>query len=533
VLISNVTNSEVFTVTAIGPDYITGTLVNGYSGVTTLGPVGGGVQEAINFATSVGGGTVKIERNITVHGTIIFPPANNKYIGITITGTGMGGQVITRAADFPSGDIFLWDCTGSVTKPAPTFKDMTIMAGSLDGSIVNTSGAAIHLRNGYAVPVTINNVQIYDSYVGVEIENTNLVTVNGGDIHYHSLYLDKSSPFGGYYIHGGEVTQIALNNIQVNGAANTAGQFNAGPGIYITSADGVFINNPQIIQVSYGILVFYNNAEQPLNGFVGGIWFNGGQCDWIGVSCIDINNSPNPGGIIDEIHIDEMHLGVNNVAGNTSADGITVQGAAIKSLSITGNRIFHAGQTGIYFTGTSSIFSVVVSGNTIVANGTRNLGSGGITTFGVIGGSYTITGNSIKHDASDSTSHQDWGIWNQATGTYSMVVSGNTLVGSVAPIALDTIPTKFVLTGNNGLDDIQGSVASGASLTLPIYSNFLVTGVTGVNTVTVQWAGRSGTFITPDGAVTFTAGASIGNTFTTTQNVPVSYYSDGTKVWLH
>jgi hypothetical protein len=79
----------------------------------------------------------------------------------------------------------------------------------------------------------------------------------------------------------------------------------------------------------------------------------------------------------------------------------------------------------------------------------------------------------------------------------------------------------------------QPAIASGASFTMPPYPFFTVTGTTGVTSVAGCNAGASGSFVTTSGAVTFTAGTGIGNTFTSTANLPISWFCDaGGKVWL-
>ena len=112
-------------------------------------------------------------------------------------------------------------------------------------------------------------------------------------------------------------------------------------------------------------------------------------------------------------------------------------------------------------------------------------------------------------------------------------ITGNALNGSTSNFLVNGSGiTESVISNNVGIDDVVGTTASATALAVPINPTFTVTGTTGVTSVTGLWAGRTGTFITPDGAVTFTAGASIGNTITTVQNTPNSYYYDGTKLWI-
>jgi hypothetical protein len=103
---------------------------------------------------------------------------------------------------------------------------------------------------------------------------------------------------------------------------------------------------------------------------------------------------------------------------------------------------------------------------------------------------------------------------------------------SLAGIFISGALTNCLIEGNPGVDNVIPSVASGSTLTFPVNPKFKVTGTTGVGTVAGLWAGRSGQLVTVDGAVTFTAGATIANTLTTVQNRPINWFFDGTLLYL-
>lgn len=94
-------------------------------------------------------------------------------------------------------------------------------------------------------------------------------------------------------------------------------------------------------------------------------------------------------------------------------------------------------------------------------------------------------------------------------------------------------PSGFAFSANAGIDDVIPSVASAATLAFPVNPTFTITGTTNVTAVSmVLAAGARGTFVPTGGTITFTAGASIGNSFIAKQNVPVTWYWDGTLMWL-
>lgn len=70
----------------------------------------------------------------------------------------------------------------------------------------------------------------------------------------------------------------------------------------------------------------------------------------------------------------------------------------------------------------------------------------------------------------------------------------------------------------------------------PVAATLAITGGTlggsGVTAVSGLLLGQSGTFYTTS-VQTFTAGATVGNTITTTAGVPYTYFFDGTRIWIH
>lgn len=227
---------------------------------------------------------------------------------------------------------------------------------------------------------------------------------------------------------------------------------------------------------------------------------------------------------IDTVLIDNCYIALNiesiRLAGvsNVTIRGNTICGTMLTSMP---------GQTGIVFdavTGGTSSVAVTISGNTI------GYGLGGVTTRDNTDwhGGPLETPISIGTNTPPATHH-------------SITITGNVMSGlSGNPISLSMIPTQFVLTGNTGIDDVSYvTIASAATVafTTPAsfnaYPFFTLSGNVAVTAVSGLWEGAKGSFLasgtTPG---TWTAGASIGNTFTPVSNGITHWEFRGGKIWL-
>lgn len=82
-------------------------------------------------------------------------------------------------------------------------------------------------------------------------------------------------------------------------------------------------------------------------------------------------------------------------------------------------------------------------------------------------------------------------------------------------------------------DKSVAAYASAATFAMPVQPAFVMTGTTTVTAFTgIAWEGRQVTIVTTGGAVSFTAGATIANSFTSTQNVPFTCVYTGGKWYL-
>ncbi|KSB87803.1 hypothetical protein AS593_00655 [Caulobacter vibrioides] len=131
--------------------------------------------------------------------------------------------------------------------------------------------------------------------------------------------------------------------------------------------------------------------------------------------------------------------------------------------------------------------------------------------------------------------YQAYGINVAASNANGYHISGNNLTGNtLAPLVLGAGGSSMIVEGNRGIDDAQGLVTlQDGVLTLPLNSFVYVLGLASVNAIGgPAWVNRRVTFIPMEDSLVFTAGDSIGNSFTAPRNRPVSAVFDGTKWYL-
>lgn len=218
----------------------------------------------------------------------------------------------------------------------------------------------------------------------------------------------------------------------------------------------------------------------------------------------------------------------NTIIGGTNfTDGIELAG---DNVTVTGNAIQGVGGFGIVVEGVSSV------GRVIVGNVVQNVGTGGSIDGIFVSsnvGAVQIVGNRIIDNQVTHTMRDSIRL-NTGSGDNFVIVGNVCTPNGQAGIVDNATGLNKVIGYNLGIDNVLGTLASAATITvpntdLPIIS---LTGSVGVTSIAgTLWTGREITFL-PTGAVVFTAGANISNTATTVAGVPMSGTWDGTKMWL-
>jgi hypothetical protein len=203
----------------------------------------------------------------------------------------------------------------------------------------------------------------------------------------------------------------------------------------------------------------------------------------------------------------------------------------------------------------SGVANATISGNTIYGSDFTSYPTPqeGIVFDSVSGGTpskdVAITGNMIGWGLFGSTTrgNQDFvggpaetAIEVDAATHQNITVVGNVLHGITQPLLLRGLPASLVVRDNAGLDDINYiTIASAATVNFQVtasgtaYPFFYLSGNVAVTAVAGLWESAKGVFIATHAApAAWTAGATIGNTFTPQSNVPVYWEFRSGKIWL-
>lgn len=473
---------------------------NTHSGAWTIQTATGGIQEAIVAAGPLAA-VYMPSGSYTLHAPIYDGS------GVSLVGTGENTTLI------PDQSV-----VNPVLVESPNNSGYGSQANldsfSIQYASQPASGSALILH--WMADVRVTNVRIYGAYNGLQLSG--VVRLQAANItiiaRNYALWLYGTS------------TDIS------NGLTN-AGQ----------------ITNLRILNATVGVEI-----DSPTAGFhINGIY---AECDPVNYPMTTgINfNSAGPGAINEFIVTGGFLDGVTQNAILTNpTTPISTNGTIITNLRIFGYgassygvSLFNVSQfkvmnnyilvqnTGVRLSATSGC---QITGNTILAEAAAMTGvtlnsacTDNMIQNNLIGGSNLGGGTGVI---------ATYGLAGDATAHARNTISGNRLYGSTAPISWSGTGTGNTITGNPGVDSVWPSVASQATVTLPpapFATNFVLTGNVAVTAV-AGWSslsdGTQGTFIATDPAPgAWTAGATIGNTFTPVTNKPVRWTVYQGKLYL-
>ena len=212
-----------------------------------------------------------------------------------------------------------------------------------------------------------------------------------------------------------------------------------------------------------------------------------------------------------------------------SGDGILF-GNYVQNLQIQQNYIGVAGGISGSNASDRAIFGnannarrVTISGNTMDSDGDYCVVSGGSSVSDM-----SLTNNTCGQNSTPNT----------ASFYTPLAINNLTLTGNIfgyTPTAWNASAygTGVLASNNVGIDTVVPAITAASTTAFPVNPSFTLTGATAVSAVTVPLAaGAKYTFVATNAAPgTWTVGATIGNTFTPSQNIPVSCIWDGTKIW--
>jgi hypothetical protein len=483
--------------------------VNTHTGAWTVQSATGGIQEAMIFVGS--GATIFVPTTspATLHGAVTIPLGTHyAFMG---TSTDTNTPSVIRAADYPTGDLFFY--TGITTTPASIGFDHFGFNNLSTGSSV---GIAVHMITG-----NLNAVGLFcQGGVMLALDSTNNTEMVNFAYFFNSAAFTLSHAI---LISGANTSKASTNGRLSNGFLLGAW---LGAGIEITGADTWDIDTVVVAGMQTLVLI-----DPPAGGqYVTNLRIHGGK--------MDAGSATNPTTegikivtgatvIIGSIAIEGVDfLGYGVAAEAFAIDAGTSNAGYLADIKIHGCHIFswNVG-IGVGQFGFGGGRSFIISNNTVVGGLSH-----GITLNTPI--NPIIIGNHIAGNG---------GFGISITGaTTNMFITGNNFLGGGAntsgAINAQSVwggTTSVIITNNMGIDDVIPAVASAATLPFPFNPIFTVTGTTNVTAESGLFGvGQRGSLTATGGTITFTAGASIGNSFIAQQNVPVSWYFDGTKVWL-
>lgn len=458
------------------------TTVNAHLGSWTVTSATWGIQEAIYSVGSSGRVLIPPANPIPLYGQIFIPASYN----ISLRGSGLGSTALATMST-----------TGTwISAPAGSYIDIGDFLMSDSTGTNHTSGAMLSISRSLGV---ISNLDIENGYDAIECVNCagdlQFVANKANGAHFGLHFtsgMNQGHVTGGTY--GGGVSGLRIDNTTVAGMWFSGVQFQ-------TFGSSIAGNSAVSLRESLGL---------PINEVV----FSGGEAD----------NGPNGNAAFEFIGDSANYI--NN---SVEITGMRLNGLGycffaqnkVKGIVFTGNNCTATSGTANLFL--SDVQDSSFTGNKFVGDGSLSYG---VQMSGSTNANLSFSGNQIGLETSPPVDTFAF------AGGSNMHIVGNMLAAS-GSIFAGSLPTNLSVSGNVGIDNVIPVVASGSTVAFPINPVFTISGTTGVGTVTFPLiSGARFMFKTTDGTVTFTAGATIGNTLTTTQNKPVSGYWDGTKVWL-
>lgn len=483
----------------------------------------------------------------------------------TLIGCATLQSLIVRDSSYPSGDILYLD--GAVSGNGSTIlRDFGIV--NADATFKSTSGYGINLYNAQNNNVLIDNVIVWDGFGGYQFYNCSFVRMRESRFMHTAAYGALYGSTVGVHVGGHSYGNI-ISGVSVDAQSATNRLLY---GILIEGSDGLTISDT----TAYGVvgLAFTGNGVDSIDD----VYVNNSIFDNCSVASIRITGTAP---IYTNIKIANSHInpGLWAYSGTVSTNGTTVTktaGDAFDSrwvgMSITINAVVYtvssvtsstvlvltgsAGvQAGVAYSLVSGADAVLISaaadniqflGNNIqLATGSgvtispalyqgsaqraividdNIIAGNGLATTANLFGIYlapNTTGVKIRNNTIGKmigiTGTLTYGI--AIDGLADGIITGNDLRdGLNGPMSIPAgTVSDSLITNNKGVDDKTVSVNSAASILLPVYPNFTILNSVGIGAITGHWAGRQGTMIAPSG-VTFTAGATIGNTITLTAN---------------
>ena len=464
-IVDGTAGNEVVTITARTATTVTFTPSLNHSGSNySITSASGGIQEAIKYAESFpNGNCVWLPAgNTTVYGTIYCAGSP----GLGVFGRGLWATNLVVDTTFTSGDIFVVSSSACLVM----WKDFLI-----GGHLNHAAGYAIHIQNctiGFAL---VENVTTFDTFGGYYIDNSDYVTLRGANF---TQTVNQNSTYG--IRQTGTSSSITMTDCYVfsphpDGSSPTY-LWMLDYGVYIEQADGLDATNLQV-RANTGIFIFPGNAQA-----LGTAKFTNCIIDSCRAYAVRVDHTGTPT-VFGNVYFDTCHIIANYAlsAGEGTAVPLVYCGLLGATGAITfANCIIAGGQTdGLYAVDATNL---ILEGNTIADNN-----AGGTTGVGVQivrGDKVTIANNQI-FDQKGGGALQAYGVKLSGVIT-NFSMQGNVFKGNVSDSLLNNgTLTLSIIQNNVGIDTTSASIASAATIALPVGGNrqIIITGTTQIDTI--------------------------------------------------
>lgn len=467
-----------------------------HSGGFSIGSATGGAQEAFQFG-GTNAGVWLIPGILQIQAPISFT-ANSQ----TLFGAGRNASFIQ--ANFNTGNILV-DNGFSYAN----LHDFGIYRINGYGT-APTSGATIGIFG--AAYVQMQNLYLRHNYNAID---TLGACVSGGTLGNCSLVFMRDIILEAVANEGIIGLQGTLDGLYFN--ANLPGGYTATytpqDFLLIRFADGTQVSNV-VWGGAYSRSTIYFNVPSCTGCRAGLLSFYGMQTDgWIGGPAVLFGGAATFGA--NTLNFDNCDWSTSG--GNTNP--VFRVNTELSNISITNSKFVN--MTGGVFDGgndAAGITNLTFSNNQMVgiANGIPVIS---MDNFGIGVGIWTFTGNNFYTGGGANPTYDMEFL---AAASNVNIVNNNFGNYSIAPMHWAVTPSTAVIGMNGFVDDSPISLASASSIALtPGYKNYIITGTTGISTITGLYEGEEVNLLTNGGSIVFTASATVGNTITSTQNVPV------------
>lgn len=476
--------------------------------VKNYGAIGDGVtNDTTAIQAAIAAACSHTVNGQSVGGTVYFPAGNYKFTStLTITTSN-----VYLKGDGP-GASFLYP-TINATADAIYFAANCQRVGAIDIAIYNqisdpTDGAMIHLYKNNLV--FLSNVDVSAGFYGIWIDGTTHMSGANVNITGDSNMTSAKAGSALLYLTPRGTTvpaEIHFSNCDWRGQ-NGNNYLNYA--IYIQSCDGLWLSDVHLGFCQIGLGTLPATSTTPILCILadqlyldtcsqyGAALFGFGYTGMFGLHSLNFANVYN------------------------CPIGIAINCPSTEWSSIRGGSWIAIGQDAIQlYSGSKWRVQDVTAYNV----NTSNSGGGGVN-VGAAFSNFTIDGLVVEQGG--GTYAPNFGIYLTAGAANFKIGANNKFANCTADISDNTTATtKFIDAWMT--DKTVSSYASAATFSMPVQPYFVMTGTTTITAISgIAWEGRQVMIVTTSGAVSFTAGATIANSFTSTQNVPFTcFYTAG------